>query len=95
MKQIEFIWALNRGAVQTILQSETESDGVIGKIRPTIELAHYFTRNDLTTIHFLEGDDTYEIETKDQLQEICTIHMTNESAESLIREYCEKNLKKV
>ena len=95
MEQVEFMWILNRGAVQSILQSATESDGVVGKIRPTIELTHHSTRNNLTTIHFLEGDDTYEIETKDQLQEICTIHMTNESAESLIREYCEKNLKKV
>ena len=92
MQQHEFIWMggkLNLPMLQN-------GDGVTTiDLRPQIKLVHEYKKKDQTLVVFMEDDSKFIISSKDELNDIIHMHLTNEHLEQQLLEYCKANLQKI
>ena len=89
--QEDFIWRLLN--VNKITQTP---DGiVIAELSKNIQIIHDYKKNNRMEVHLLDDKSQYIIDDKNSLDEILKIHLLHPNASYLIKEYAEKNLKKI
>ena len=91
MKQHEFIY-LSRNMTNQVRQDLIGN--VIVDLNQMVEITHNYKKKDLMTLTMKEDQSKYTIPSRSDLEEIYKIQVSEENPIQLIREYCEKNLKK-
>lgn len=92
MQQHEFIFMAKNLKVTNVTQDD--SGNTIVNLRPKISIVHNYKKNNSMKISFAETNDTFVIPSKNDLEEIYRLHLTNENLEHILIEYCKTHLKK-
>ena len=90
MEQHEFIWLANNMQIETVRQDEIGHTEV--ELRPHIKITHDYNSHNLMLLSFTETRDFYKIPSKDALEDIFRLHLTNENLEMPLHEYADANL---
>lgn len=93
MEQHEFIWMANNMGIGIVTQDE--SGHTEANLRPNIYITHDYNGNNLMLLTFKETREFYKIKTKDELEEIFRLHLTNENLEVPLRAYATGSLKQI
>lgn len=93
MEQHEFIWMANNMGIGIVTQDE--SGHTEANLRPNIYITHDYNGNNLMLLTFKETREFYKINTKDELEEIFRLHLTNENLEVPLRAYATESLKQI
>jgi hypothetical protein len=93
MEQHEFIWMANNMGIGIVTQDE--SGHTEANLRPNIYITHDYNGNNLMLLTFKETREFYKIKTKDELEEIFRLHLTNENLEVPLRAYATESLKQI
>jgi hypothetical protein len=89
MKQPEFLFIAHNLKVSGVVQSDPET---IVNLRPGIIIKHNYRKKDLMTITFTDGNNSYIIPSRKELEEIYRLHLGNADLLQLLQEWCIKNL---
>ena len=92
MKQHEFMYTAKS---LTLDVQQDEVGNTIATLRPYIHLMHSYKKNDLMQIIFLEDQARYIIPSNDELEEIYRLHLELTDLTQVLREYCDKHLKRM
>lgn len=93
MQQHEFIF-MARNLKVTDVKQDDSGNTFIG-LRPKISITHNYKKNNSVMISFEETGDKFLVPTKQDLEEIYRLHLTNENLEHILLEHCNAHLKKV
>lgn len=93
MEQHEFIWMANNMGIGLVVQDETGHTEA--NLRPQICITHDYNGNNLMLLTFKETREFFKIKTKEELENIFRLHLTNENLETPLREYATENLQQI